>query len=129
LRLAVNQWPDQVDNDSSPGRLVAGKWTFFAVAYDGTRSADNVAWFFSAPLPAPDLVAAVHPDRTTAHAAGAVGLDVGPLAVGNFNPTRQGAGLDRQVRGEIRGLQVFGSRLDGRGALSPNDIRKGVALP
>jgi len=129
LRLAVNQWPDSVDNDSSPARLVVGKWTFFAVAYDGTRTADNVAWFFSAPLAAPDPATVVRPDRITAHAAGPVGLDVGPLAIGNFNPTLQSAGLDRQFRGEIRGLLVFGSRLDGRGALSTDAVRKGAALP
>ena len=37
LRLAVNEWPDRVSNDSSPGKLVAGKWTAFAVTYDGDR--------------------------------------------------------------------------------------------
>jgi PKD repeat protein len=121
LRLAVNQWPDGVSNDSSPGRLVSGKWTRFAVAYDGTRDRDNVRWSFSAPLDAPAPAAALIPDRTTSHAAGPVGGDIGPLTVGNFNATLRSAGLDRQFRGEIRGLTLFGSRADASGALEmPN---------
>jgi hypothetical protein len=34
----------------------------------------------------------------------------------------QGAGLDRQFRGRIRGLQIYASRLGGRGALSLEKI-------
>ena len=33
-------------------------------------------------------------------------------------------GLDRQFRDELRTLQIFGSRVGGRGALSREDIRK-----
>jgi hypothetical protein len=115
-----------VSNDSSPGRLVSGKWTRFAVAYDGTRDRDNVRWSFSAPLDAPAPAAALIPDRTTSHAAGPVGGDIGPLTVGNFNATLRSAGLDRQFRGEIRGLTLFGSRADNTGA-SPalgDDLRE-----
>ncbi|MBM4155242.1 MAG: DUF5060 domain-containing protein [Lentisphaerae bacterium] len=118
LRLAVNQWPDRISNDSSPGRLVTGKWTRFAVAYDGTAERDNVRWSFSAPLDSPDPAAVLAPDRVTSHAAGPVGADIGPLAIGNFNATLRGAGLDRQFRGEIRALTLFGSRT-GNGGASP----------
>jgi hypothetical protein len=121
LRLAVNQWPDGVRNDSSPGKLQVGKWTFFAVSYDATASADNVSWYFSAPSDTPGQ-SAVSLDRRTAYHAGPVDGDVGPLVLGNFNETMQSFGLDRQFRGEIRALQVFGSRLDGRGALKHDAI-------
>ncbi len=53
LRLSVNEWPDRVNNDSSPGKLVVGKWTFFAVSYDVAKASDNVAWYFSSPVSAP----------------------------------------------------------------------------
>jgi hypothetical protein len=36
----------------------------------------------------------------------------------------QGSGVDRQFRGEIRGLQIFGSRVGGRGALDVGIIHK-----
>ena len=123
LRLAVNEWPDSIQNDSSPGRLQVGKWTCFAVTYDGTRSRDNVSWYFSAPTDSPAL-AALALDRKTSYHAGPVATDIGPLAIGNFNPTMRSYGLDRQFRGEIRALQLFGSRLGGRGAFSAETIGK-----
>jgi hypothetical protein len=117
LRLAVNQWPDSVQNDSSSGRLQVGKWTFFAVTYDATRSADNVSWYFSPPMGSPGK-ADVKLDRKTTYGAGPVDSDIGPLAIGNFNDTMRSYGLDRQFRGEIRGLQLLGSHVGGRGALT-----------
>jgi len=117
LRLAVNQWPDRIKNDSSPGKLAVGKWTFFAVTYDASSSQENVAWYFSPPLDAPGA-ADVKLDRKTTYNNGPVGADLRGLAIGNFNQTMHSHGLDRQFRGEIRALQVFGSRVGGRGALS-----------
>jgi hypothetical protein len=116
LRLSVNQWPDQVKNDSSPGRLQIGKWVFFAVTFDSGQAKENVAWYFSEPMDQP-LAGAVKLDRTTTYTPGPVGTDIGTLAIGNFNPSMHGHGLDRQFRGEIRGLQLFGSRIGGRGVL------------
>lgn len=117
LRLAVNQWPDAIKNDSSPGKLQVGKWTLFAVTYDATQSGGNVNWYFGEALDAPgDPALAL--DRQTSYHAGDVGAEPGPLAIGNFNQTLHGHGLDRQFRGEIRSLQLFGSRVDGRGALT-----------
>jgi hypothetical protein len=84
LRLAVNQWPDGIRNDSSPGRLVVGQWTFFAVTY-ANRWSDNVSWYFSAPLGAPDETE-VKLDCRTAYINGPVGPDLSGLAIGNFNP-------------------------------------------
>ncbi len=122
LRLSVNEWPDAIRNDSSPGKLQVGKWTFFAVTYDSTKSGDNVCWYFSPPLESPGA-ASVALDRRTSYAAGAVATEIGPLALGNFNETMRDYGWDRQFRGEIRGFQVFGSRVGGRGALELEAIR------
>jgi hypothetical protein len=123
LRLAVNQWPDAIKNDSSPGKLLVGKWTFFAVTYDATQSGENVNWYFSESLAAP-AKPDVALDRRTSYHSGPVGPDPGPLAIGNFNQTMHSFGLDRQFRGEIRGLQLFGSRVDGRGAFTRQLILK-----
>jgi hypothetical protein len=128
LRLAVNEWPDGIRNDSSPGRLQIGKWTFFAVTYDATRADENVNWYFSAPLEAPEK-AALARDRKTTYNPGPVGTDIGPLAIGNFNPTMRRYGLDRQFRGEIRGLQLFGSRVSGRGALDQATLESKLHPP
>ncbi len=123
LRLSVNQWPDRVKNDSSPGKLVVGKWTRFAVTYDATKAADNVHWYFSKPQEALGGVP-ITLDRNTTHNVGPIAVDIGPLAIGNFNRTMKGYGMDRQFRGELRGIQIFGSLVSGRGALSLDEIRK-----
>jgi hypothetical protein len=123
LRLAVNQWPDSVQNDSSPGQLQVGKWTLFAVTYDATKAADNVRWYFSPPADMPNSTVLAL-DRTTSYNNGPVDADIGPLVVGNFNETMRSYGLDRQFRGEIRQLTIFGSRVDGCGALTLDAIQE-----
>lgn len=128
LRLAVNEWPDSIRNDSSPGKLQVGKWTCFAVSYDATASGENVSWYFSAPSDQPGP-SAVTLDRRTAYHAGPVDSDLGPLVIGNFNQTMRNYGLDRQFRGEIRALQIFGSRAGGRGALKAEEINSRLRLP
>lgn len=123
LRLAINQWPDSIRNDSSAGKLQVGKWTFFAVTYQAGQPGENVAWYFSQPAdtPGPHPIAL---DRQTRYNPGPVASDIGPLALGNFNATMRDYGLDRQFRGEIRALQLFGSRATDRGALPLEAIQR-----
>ncbi len=124
LRLSVNEWPDRVNNDSSLGKLVIGRWTYFAVTYDTIKAKENVAWYFSSPIAKPSDNADIKLDHRSTYNVGPVATRIGPLAIGNFNSTMQGFGLDRQFRGQIRGLQIFGSRIGDRGALALEDIRK-----
>ena len=118
MRLAVNEWPDSIKNDSSSGRVQIGKWIFFAVTYDASRQNDNVCWYFGDENTQAEL------DRKTDYNNGPVDEGSGNLVIGNFNKTLQGAGLDRQFRGKIRRLQIHASRLGGRGALSLDRIRE-----
>jgi PKD repeat protein len=118
MRLAVNEWPDRINNDSSSGRVQIGKWIFFAVTYDASKPNDNVCWYFGDENTQAEL------DRKTDYNNGPVDEGSGNLVIGNFNKTLQGAGLDRQFRGEIRRLQTYASRLGGRGALSLDRIRE-----
>ena len=118
MRLAVNEWPDRISNDSSPGRVQAGRWVFFAVTYDATRQEDSVCWYFG------DESTPARLDRATSYNRGPVGEGGGDLVIGNFNRTLQSAGLDRQFRGSIRGLQIYASRIGKRGALSLEKIRE-----
>jgi len=123
LRLAVNQWPDRVRNDSAPGKIRPGQWVFFAVAYDGTKRSDNVRWYFGGPKTPAAL------DRTTSHNAGATGKGSGPLTVGNYNTTIHRHGTDRQFRGQLHGVQIVGSRTGPGGALSLKGVRKLQTAP
>ncbi len=117
LRLAVNEWPDQVRNDSSPGKLGVGRWIFFAVSYDGTKSSNNVRWYFGDPK-TPAVA-----DRTTSYGAGPTGTGSGLLTIGNYNPTIHRHGTDRQFRGQLHAVRIFGSRTGTDGALSLETLR------
>jgi hypothetical protein len=118
MRLAVNQWPDRIRNDSSTGKIQIGKWIFFAVTYDSSREEDSVHWYFG------DEDTPAELDRTTSYSTGPVDEGSGGLVIGNFNKTLRGAGLDRQFRGWLRGITIFGSRTDSSGALSRTEIRE-----
>ncbi len=118
LRLAVNEWPDPVRNDSSPGKIAVNRWTFFAVTYDATAGSDNVHWYFGQSETPAEL------DRITSYPVGPTGRGSGPLTIGNYNETLHGAGKDRQIRGQLRGIQIFGSRISSQGALPIEEIRR-----
>ncbi len=118
MRLAVNEWPDGISNDSSKGKIRVGQWIFFAVTYDASKDKDSVCWYFG------DEGTPAQLDCKTSYNNGPVSDGSGNLVIGNFNETLQGAGLDRQFRGQIRGLQIYASRLAMRGALSLEEIRK-----
>ncbi|MHC4253857.1 MAG: PKD domain-containing protein, partial [Planctomycetota bacterium] len=118
LRLSVNEWPDRVRNDSSPGKLRVGEWTFFAVTYDGTRERENVRWYFGGGGAPAEF------DRVTSYSRGPTGRDSGELTVGNYNTTLHRHGLDRQFRGSLRAIEVFGSRIGLGGVLGPEAIRR-----
>ncbi|UCG56131.1 MAG: DUF1593 domain-containing protein [Phycisphaerales bacterium] len=117
LRLAVNEWPDGVSNDSSPGKIKVGKWVFFAVSYDSSKTQNTVHWYFG------DEATPAQLDRTTNYSRGPTGTDSGPLTVGNYNTTIHRHGKDRQFRGWLRGITIFGSRTDSSGVLDLDTIR------
>ncbi len=84
-------------------------------AYDAPKDRDNVAWCFSEPMDVP-RDPKIRLDRRTTYQAGSVGEDIGPVSMGAFNQTMHSFGRDRRFRGEIRNLQLFGSRAGNRGA-------------
>jgi PKD repeat protein len=118
LRLSVNEWPDHVSNDSSSEKLHIDQWTFFAVTYDAAKATDNVHWYFG------DTDRPAELDSTTTYIHGPTGIGSGTLTIGNYNETIQHHGQDRQFRGRLRCIEIFGSRVGQRGALSLSDIRK-----
>jgi len=117
LRLAVNEWPDGVNNDSSPSMIKVGKWIFFAVTYDSSKKQNNVQWYFG------DKATLAQLDRTTSYSRGPTGTDSRELTVGNYNTTLHGAGKNRQFRGWLRGITIFGSHWDASGVLELDSIR------
>jgi len=118
LKLAINEWPDRVRSGSSAGKIAIDKWTFFAVTYDGTQTEDNVKWYFG------DADTPAELDQTTSYPRRQTGKGSGKLSIGNYNETMHRHGLDRQFRGKLRGIEIFGSRVGANGVLSLDTIRK-----
>jgi PKD repeat protein len=118
MRLAVNQLADDSQTDSSPGRLSAGEWTFFAVTYEADANEGAVRWHFGGIDDPAEF------DRSVTYSRGALRRHAGRLAIGNYNRTMQGAEYDRQFRGSLRAIQIHGSRVGSGGALPLLTIRR-----
>ncbi len=117
MRLAVNEWPDGVSNDSSSNKIQTGQWVFFAVTYDASASSDNVHWYFG------DEEKPAQFDRATNYSNGPTGTDSGPLTIGNYNKTIHQHGTNRQFRGCLKGITIVGSKSDSEGVLPLDEIR------
>ena len=123
LKIGVNEWPDATQAGSGPDVIPvdgsAGKdnWRFVALTYDSTAVKDHVKIYTGTPADDVRLQKAISYDR------GPVGKGAGILTVGHFNPGTRGNNNDRMFRGLIDELRLFGSRVDGSGALSIEEIR------
>ncbi len=125
LRLAVNEWPDGADNDTPADALPLNEWTFFAVTYDSSKTAGSVEWYIGSLATPAELVA------TTDYNEGPTDKGSQLLTIGHYNPTLHGSGMDRQFRGSLRAIEIIGSRVGNRGALSLEAIRamQGIEPP
>ena len=123
LVLGVNAYPDASPARSRPNALPAdsgtrpGNWRFVAVTYDATAVTEHVKFYLG------DAQHAAELDRAATYAQGPLGPRTGPVTIGSFNlPTRVGKG-DRMFRGLIDDVRIFGSPVDGTGALDLEQIR------
>ncbi len=123
LKIGVNEWPDQTPAASEPGLTPldrnAGKdnWRFIAVAYDSTAANEPVKLHIGTTTAEVRLHKAVSYDR------GPVGKGAGVLTVGHFSPAVRSNHSDRMFRGLMDQVRLFGSKVDGTGALSLDEIR------
>jgi hypothetical protein len=123
LKIGVNQWPDGTQAASEPGLIPvdrnAGKdnWRFIAVTYDSTAAKEHLKLYVGTTAADVRLHKAVSYDR------GPVGKGAGVLTVGHFHPAMRSNHSDRMFRGLIDEVRLFGSSLDGTGALSLDEIR------
>jgi hypothetical protein len=123
LKLGVNEWPDTTRAVSSAGRLPvdrnAGKdnWRFVAVTYDSTADKNQVRFYVGSPGKEMSL------DKAVTYDHGPVGKGTGRLTIGHFNPGVRRNHRDRMLRGLIDEVRIFGSKTDGTGALSIEQVR------
>ncbi len=123
LVLGVNAYPDASPARSRPNAITvdakAGpdNWRFFAVSYDATAAAKNVRFYIG------DVHRVAKLDRSVTYTQGSLGARTGPLTIGAFNPKTRAGNGDRMFRGLIDDVRVFGSVIDGAGALDLEEIR------
>ena len=133
LQIGINQWADASAATSDPGQVpmvddkakdpaVAERanWRFFAVTYDSGTNAGHVKFYFGTTNTDAKLNRAVDCDR------GPVGPKIGPcLTIGNVNPSSRPMAPDKHsFRGIIDEIRIFGSTIDGAGALHLAEIIK-----
>ncbi len=90
-------------------------WTFFAVTYDGTQSANNVKFYVASN----DGLDTVTLDSIAGSDAGTVFMDNQFLYVGNVNTSGTGA-----FDGLFDTIRIFSSKFDASGALTLDQIQQ-----
>ncbi len=128
LQLGVNQPADQSTARSAAGRIppaaakaspdaMNANWRFFAVTYDSTAASGHAKFYFAAGGEDARL------DLERDCGRGPAGARISPcLSVGNLGPAARPAAWDRMFRGLIDGVRIFGSSVDGSGALPLPEI-------
>jgi len=110
LKVGINQWPDNTIAVSSAGEIptdpnaAASNWKFFTVTYEA--SSGNLKIYFGNNTTPASL------DTSITYNQGAVGTDIGKLAIGHFNSESNRTGrTDRMFRGLIDQIAIYDSVL------------------
>jgi hypothetical protein len=137
LQLGIGQWADASTARSKPAALPvydakttnAGgeayqKWRFFAVTYDSGLASNHVKFYVAAQNEDPKLNAAMDYNR------GPSGQKISPqLTIGNLPPQSRAMAPERTYRGILDEIRIYGSTLDGSGALPVEALVKIMNRP
>jgi hypothetical protein len=132
LQLGIGQWADASAARSKPAIIpyietkagVAGtdvwnKWRFFAVTYDSGLASNHVKFYCCTQNEDAKLINACDYNR------GPSGAKISPqLTIGNVPPQTRPMAPERTFRGILDEIRIFGSTLDGSGALPIEEIIK-----
>lgn len=132
LQLGIGQWADASAARSKPEQIpvfdskatnvfteYSLKWRFFAVTYDQGVASNHAKFYFGTRNADAKLVNAVDYNR------GPSGMKISPtLTIGNVTPQIRPMAPDRGFRGVLDELRIFGSTLDGSGALPLEELVK-----
>ncbi len=132
LQLGVNQWAGQSTARSNPGQIpvvddkakdpaaaARENWRFFAATYDSTAASGHAKFYFG--TRGKDAAANGAPD----YARGPVGPKIAfGVSIGNVPAMIRPVAQERGFRGFIDELRIYGSTVDGSGALALPEIVK-----
>ena len=123
-------WPLQLPGGSlSDGRGGDVQFVQIAAAKPAGRSLGNRHDYFFQRLPCVRIdtmhatAADVRLHKAVSYDRGPVGKGAGVLTIGHFHPAMRSTHSDRMFRGLMDEVRLFGSSLDGTGALSLDEIR------
>lgn len=125
IALGVNTWNDiNGAESSSAGRITANdqapadNWRFLAVTYDSTAANQQVRYYFG------DAATKAQLDRAVTYSRGQVGTSAAPdLTIGHLAPAiRSTDNTTAMFRGLIDQVRIWGSPVDGSGALTPEQV-------
>ncbi|MBI3854204.1 MAG: hypothetical protein HY293_00785 [Planctomycetes bacterium] len=132
LQLGIGQWAEQSAARSKPeqiplydskatnaGAEASAKWRFFAVTYDSGLASSHVKFYIGTTNQDPKLINACEYNR------GPSGAKISPvLTIGNVTPMTRPMAPERTYRGILDDIRIFGSTLDGSGALPLEELIK-----
>ena len=132
LQLGIGEWAEKSAARSKDAQIplydakaanagteANAKWRFFAVTYDSGLASGHVKFYFAPANQDPKLVNACDYNR------GPSGGKISPvLSIGNVPPMIRPMAPERTYRGILDEIRIFGSTLDGSGALPLEDIIK-----
>jgi len=132
LQLGIGQWADASSARSKPEQIpvfdqkatnvyteYSLKWRFFAVTYDQGIASNHAKFYFGTRNADAKLVNSVDYNR------GPSGQKISPsLTVGNVTPQIRPMAPERGFRGVLDEIRIYGSTLDGSGALPLEELIK-----
>jgi hypothetical protein len=132
LQLGIGEWAEKSAARSKDAQIplydakatnagteANAKWRFFAVTYDSGLAAGHVKWYIGTANADPKLINACDYNR------GPSGAKISPvLTVGNVPPMIRPMAPERTFRGILDEIKIYGSTLDGSGALPLEDLIK-----
>jgi len=132
LQLGIGEWAEGSAARSKPAQIplfdskatnanteAYEKWRFFAVTYDSGLAKDHVKFYVASQNQDPKLINAVDYNR------GPSGAKISPqLTIGNVPPMVRPMAPERSYRGILDEIRIFGSTLDGSGALPLEELIK-----
>lgn len=132
LQLGIGQWAEASEAKSKPAQLplydakatnagaeASQKWRFFAVTYDSGLASGHVKWYVGTSNQDPKLI------NTCDYNRGPSGGKISPvLSIGNVPPMIRPMAPERSYRGILDEIRIFGSALDGSGALPLEELIK-----
>jgi hypothetical protein len=132
LQLGIGQWADASPARSKPEQIPVfdskatnvyteqyAKWRFFAVSYDSGLAGDHVKFYIGTRAADAKLVNAVEYNR------GPSGAKISPqLTIGNVTPLIRPMAPERSFRGILDEIRIYGSTIDGSGALPLDELIK-----